>query len=91
MIQQTSLDAYQELMLSPHLSDLQKQVYAVLYEKGALNNRLIAMWLNKPINCITPRVMELRKMGLIGQAFRKKDYVTGKVSIFWRIKEYGKI
>lgn len=82
--QQTSIEAYQELAFSK-IGDRQKCVLLALLEQGALNNRLLARALNWPVNCVTPRINELRKQGYVEEAFINKDYATGKNTIFWRV------
>lgn len=81
MIQQTTLDAY--ILLQPKLNKLQEKVYNALsiYD---MTNLELSEHLNMPINCITPRVNELRKKGLI----REKGYKiqkTNRKAILWGI------
>lgn len=83
MIQQTSILSYQQIARSRELGDVQKQIVLLLKSRGAMNNRLIAFELNKPINCITPRVKELREAGFVRESFRGMDHQTNRRTIFW--------
>jgi DNA-binding MarR family transcriptional regulator len=84
VLQQTSLDSYEALIRDRSLGDRQKAVLLCLREEGPANNRLLAFRLNKPINTVTPRVLELRERGLVAEAFRQRDQATGMTTIFWR-------
>lgn len=53
---------------------------------GDHTNAEIARALSVPINTITPRVLELRKMGLILDAGRRMCKVTGSTVHAWRAK-----
>jgi len=64
MIQQTSLQAYVSVVGG--LSRRQDVVYQLfLRYKCPFSNREISKHLGWPINCVTPRVLELRKLGLL--------------------------
>jgi hypothetical protein len=72
LIQQTSLTVFLEI--KDKLMPMQKKIYDLFLEKQyneGLTNIQISKILNKPINTITPRTLELRKKGLI----IKKDTV----------------
>ena len=67
MIQPTSTYAYQRIL--PKLGKKQKAVLDLLRAAdGPMTNAEIAAALSWPINTVTPRVGELREMGLV------KDY-----------------
>lgn len=85
MIQETSLEAWKDIQ--ENLGQKQTEVLKCIKEQTLpINNRLIAKELNKPINCITPRVNELVKMGLIEEKFKHRDKETKKTTIFWGTK-----
>jgi len=84
-VQQTSLLAYYDIYGS--LGKRQEQVYIVIREKEAINNRMIGELLGLPINSVTPRVRELVEKGLVKQSHIAKDTVTNTKTIFWRIIE----
>lgn len=92
MIQQTSLLAYRSLDKSK-INERQKQVLHALEEIAPANNRQIAMQADLPINVVTPRMGELASKGLVVEAYKDADPLTGRTSIFWKPKtiqkEYG--
>ena len=63
MINPNSLEAY--LKISDTIANSQKLVLNVIQIKKAVTAKEISNILNKPINCITPRICELKDMGLI--------------------------
>ncbi len=86
-MQQTSLFAYRN-EIKPTLGERQSAVYEVLREKGSMTNNEIAHWLSAQINTITPRIYELRKMGLVRLSDTRKCRITGRTCCSW---ECGKI
>ena len=57
-----------------------------IYKQGfCINNRQISELLNLPINSITPRVQELRKMGKLVEHKKMRDAVSNRLSIYWRL------
>lgn len=83
MIQQTSLLAYEEVKID--LGDRQLLVYNKLKELEYANNLILSRFLDLPINSITPRVLELRKKGLVVADGVRKCPITKRASIFWRV------
>jgi len=84
MIQDTSLEAYK--VLEPELGERQQQIYNVLKKfPDGRSNLSISRILGLPINCVTPRVKELRDMGLVVFSHYNKDRVTGRRCMCWRI------
>ena len=49
------------------------------------NNREISVMLKLPINSVTPRVQELRKMGKLVEYKKMKDNITNRLSIYWML------
>lgn len=81
-IRDTSLDAYKSI--KKELGKRQQQVLEVIHYYGEANNLMISKKLGIPINSITPRVNELRKMGMVIEAYKDKCPYTKRVSIYWR-------
>lgn len=86
-VAQTSLFVYRT-EIKPTLGERQKAVYETLVKKGSMTNTEIAAWLNAPINTITPRIYELRNMGLVRLVETRKCNITGRTCCAWEI---GKI
>lgn len=83
MIQKTSLEAFE--VLKPDLNHLQRVIYNVLKIYPDMSNHDLCFVTNKPINCITPRVKELRDKGLVVCSGSKKDEFTHKRVMVWRV------
>jgi hypothetical protein len=83
MIQQTSLDSFKET--KKNLYNLQKAVYESIFLLENPNNMDISIFLNKPINSITPRVNELYKKGLIRVSGQKIDSRTKRNTNYYNI------
>lgn len=82
MIQETSLQAYEEI--KEELGQRQKLVLNAIRELESANNRIISQYLRLPINSVTPRVKELREMKLVGVDRVDVDPVTQKNTIYWK-------
>lgn len=80
--QQTSLFAYIEV--KPTLGDKQKIVYEALKKFDHMSNQEIAEYLGWEINSITPRVLELRKMGYVREWGEVKNK-QGRAVKAWEI------
>lgn len=80
-MQQTSLLSYRRL---ERIGAKQLRCYELI-EKGAVCNWDIADRLHLPINSITPRVNELREMGLVEEAYKDINPATDRKSIYWRV------
>jgi hypothetical protein len=86
MIQDTSLEIYLKEVY-PSLRARQRPVLHYLRNAGgAHTNAEIATALAKPINEITPRTFELRKLGLVLEAGRRRCKVTGNAAKVWIAK-----
>lgn len=83
MIQATSLEAWR--VLQPQLGRVQKVVYDMIGRYPGCSNHDISRILGKGINCVTPRVKELRDMGLVVQCGCKVDDVTRKRVMVWKV------
>lgn len=66
------------------LGKLQKAVYDVITEHEPIYTELIAEKLNKYPHTVTPRVLELRELGLIEFAGTSKSHTTKKTVSLWK-------
>lgn len=80
-MQQTSILAFLEVQ--PKLSERQAAVLEAIEEHGPVNNRELAEYLAWPVNCITPRCLELRRKGKVECAYVGAD-ISGRKTNFWR-------
>ncbi len=81
-LQQTSLDAYADL-LKQGLGAKQQAVFRAIKELGQASNLDIAHQLRWSINRVTPRTNELVKMGKVTMAKKDISKYTGKKVIYW--------
>ena len=79
---QTSLFAFEAVRLD--LSNRQREIYALLDPDVGYTNAEIARLARLPINCVTPRVLELRKKGLLVSANVRTCTITGNHAEAWR-------
>ena len=84
MIQQTSLEAYESIKLD--LNYKQQVVFDVIFSHQGMSNHDIARFLGWEINCVTPRVLELREMNCIEQEDIKIDRITKRRCMTWKVK-----
>lgn len=90
MYQQTSKEAYEELVKTGKINKRQGQVLNVLNEHPfPMTNQEISYLSGMPINCVTPRVKELREKGYVVEAYKKVDPASGRRAIAWRIASVG--
>lgn len=83
MIQETSINSFH--IIKSDLGNRQKEVYESILLLFEPNNLDISIWLNKPINSITPRVNELLKKDLIIIAGKKYDQRTNRMTNYYEI------
>jgi|25BtaG_2_1085352.scaffolds.fasta_scaffold00534_2 Mn-dependent DtxR family transcriptional regulator len=88
-MQPTSLQAYDEVKKT--LGRRQSFVFIGIDTAGSVTNSELATQLDWPINTITPRVFELRKMGLVKEDCKRKCTVTGRRAIAWRVRRLDEI
>ena len=81
MIQETSLEAYE--ILQPELGELQETVYNVIIGHPNMSNHDIARYLGWEINCVTPRVKELRDKHIVVFSHYKVDAITNRQAMCW--------
>jgi len=79
MIAETSLEAYEKIKAK--LPEKRKQVLKAIENGDEWCNDTLAWNMKWPINCVTPRTGELRKLGLIVNT-RKKEHKGFNVQYF---------
>jgi hypothetical protein len=84
MIENTSLWAYAQA--TQNLGAKQKQVLDTLRYFPDATNAEIAARMGIPINTVTPRTGELRKMGLVLEAGVRRCKITGNRAHAWKAK-----
>lgn len=82
MIQDSSLKAYYAIQSS--LSQRQKQVFAALSSVSNATNRELTEMTGLRINEVTPRIMELRKRGVVVEACHRRCRQSGRTVIAWK-------
>ena len=82
-VQITSLIAYHDLGLT--LGKRQKVVFEAINKFEDVTNAELADFLGWPINTVTPRVFELRKMGIVEERFKRPCKITSRLAIAWRL------
>jgi transcription initiation factor IIE alpha subunit len=85
MIQDTSLEAY--LQIQPHLKPCQQRIFRFMQtcRDRDFTNKQLAYELRWPINTVTPRILELRRMGLV--VFSKIIVQeNGRRAMAWKVK-----
>lgn len=81
-MQQTSLDAYESIRGT--LNPSQQMVFHQLEVSGCCSNEKLSDLLSLPINKITPRILELRKKGLVKNMYLEKSK-SGRKAKVWGI------
>ena len=81
-IQITSLKAYADVLET--LGDRQIQVYKAIKDLRSANNLMIAERVGLPINSVTPRVKELRDLGVVRAHHKAYCPKTQRLTIFWK-------
>jgi len=87
-VQDTSIEAYESIKYK--LGSVQRRVLDVFYENPNIKdwtNMELARALGWDINRVTPRVFELRELGVLTESRRRFCAVTHRRSIAWRIKQ----
>lgn len=68
------------------LSKKQNTVLAFLLKYGAMSNKELAAKIGWPINTITPRIKELRDLGIVELDCIKWDHHTNRAESVWHVK-----
>lgn len=84
VVSDTSLLAY--MAESYSFSHKQSIVYAFLRGFGPKTNSEIAKGLGWPINTVTPRVKELRTIGIVVDGGIRACGITGRNAHVWRVR-----
>jgi hypothetical protein len=84
MIQDTSLFAH--TIATHNLGRKQKEVFDCLRHFPDATNAELSARMGWPVDRIKPRVLELRKMGLILDAGKRRCKVTGGTAHAWKAK-----
>lgn len=88
-VQETSLEAYFRKVL-PKLGHRQNQVLTIFQQSpSSLTNMEAARALDWSINRVTPRVLELRNLGLLMFHQTRRCHVTGNMAMTWRTPARG--
>ena len=82
MYQETSKIAYETVKIGKR----QEEVLNILSEIEDANNQELAILLGWEINRVTPRVKELRDRGLVEESRRSICKLTGRPTIYWKVK-----
>ena len=85
MIRQTSLAAFEEINYFGTINKNQKKIFEVIRAKPNITNTEIAGILRWSINRVTPRVLELRKKGLVRMFEKRPCTITGRISMSWGV------
>lgn len=83
-IQNTSMEAYYSIL--GELGDRQQQVLDIIKKYPNISNHEISNILDIPINSVTPRVKELRDLGLVVFCDIKLDRTTNRNVMTWKVK-----
>jgi len=81
MIQETSLMAYLEIV--PSIGAKQRVVFDAICSHNGITNMELATELGWSINRVTPRVHELRKIGLVKLKEKRNCNITGRLAMSW--------
>jgi hypothetical protein len=85
-VSSTSKNAYNAIYSK--IGDKQRKVYEAIGELGIATNEQIAEYLDWPINCVTGRVTELRKFGMVGVEGIQKGS-SGHSAKAWGVRDMG--
>ncbi len=85
MIQDTTVTTYYA-KVKPTLGDRQRVIWQALNEREDWTNSELASHLDWPINTVTPRVKELRDIGIVEAAGKRLCRVTGLKVNAWRVR-----
>ena len=85
-LQQTSIDAYFDIIESGRMGEMQSKVYDALNELGPSTNRELAKVLGTIPSSISPRIHELRyKFQVVRKSQKRVCKITGKKAIAWEL------
>lgn len=84
MIQDTSTKAFKEAVV-PTLSERHEAVIDALSKVWEATNLELSQELGWPINSVTPRIHELREMGIVAEAGKRHCKVSGRKAYVWAL------
>ncbi len=84
----TSLRAYYDIRASGKLGRRQYQVLENLRYLRIATNTEVSVEAKLPINQVTPRMLELRKAGLVVQEGQRACKITGRACKTWRVADW---
>ena len=84
---QNSLDSFKEIQEIK--GECRRKVHAVIYKQKAITAQEIADKLGWGINCVTPRICELRDMGAIVEGGNTKNKNGFTVTVYAPVEEGG--
>jgi len=90
-VQPTSIEAFYNEEFQKGLIYRQQQVFKTLQKLVIASNREISIHVSLPINSVTPRMCELRDMGVVEFAGHAHDKVTNRKVMLWKIADKEKI
>ena len=82
----TSVLAYADVL--ENIGDRQMQVLKCILTIQPCSNLEILKYLHLPINSVTPRCQELRKMGVVVMDRIDKCIYTNRKVTYWRVKKW---
>jgi Mn-dependent DtxR family transcriptional regulator len=80
-----SIQTYNILKAEGKLSPKREKVYKAIKFMGKCTNKMIAKFLNVPINEVTGRVKELTEAGKVKEAGKINCPLTNKPNALWQI------
>lgn len=88
-VQQTSLNAYKEMKdkIGTRQKEVLEEIRRMQNQGKDTTNMELSYSLNREINTITPRVLELRKAGKVELSTKRKCKITGREVMAWKIKQ----
>lgn len=86
-VAQTSLDAFNAFVADGKLSPSQNIVYDELCRMQPATNLELARSLLWEVNLVTPRINELRKLGVVVQDCVRPCCISGHKAIAWKVNK----
>ena len=80
-VMETSLESY--YLIKDKLGPLHRKILNIIRVYPNVSNREIGVIGNIPINVVTPRVKELRALGLVSFSYKKMDRKTNRWVMTW--------
>ena len=84
MMQGTSLDAYHTIKALGQLNPRQQKIFDQLLISGCCTNEKLSDLLGLPINQVPPRILELRRKGLVKMMYQEPGK-SGRMANVWGV------